>query len=1046
MSDSAIGESANPNYQQKQLDNGFKDAPCFVCGSVGLNGHQSLTESLYNILVKTRTVISSDKTNSICSTCSTSSELMEQAVQAQLSLAEKNRKRLGVTKNGSNITSLATHLLKAGSAVNMSGNVHQAQTDVDNENDEENLNLLISNIQGGLGQTDQGELKQTDLSQVDQPDIDNEFSIISEYNSPQQVEIPRLECEIFEHEDLTRNSPSSNDNIRMGFLSHYQNDLGSESASDWKCPMCYLVFESSPDLIDHVRSVHSETRTGEYMTCPFCTKSFPTYAQFDDHVTKMHGDGSYSCQGCHSVFLRSTLLRRHQQLCKQYKNVLEQNRDTDTTKATAVSTCSLCLIKFSSALLLAEHVNSCHTDSLSKKYNCEGCKAGFDLLKGLYSHQNECMVYLGLKKTSIDSSYSVLFRCHGCPKVFNDYGNFQLHKQVCKAVKDMLNIEDRVDQEEESVSVEVSDSVLDLAQEDISSKLNHSSNTPAVASPPDIIGTGCQEKFLEVEQLTNHEVVYKDKVEPKMKEFVCEICVISFDYKCLLDFHKLVHKDPERKPYRCIGCNAGFVARTHKIDHESKCGKVRNMNNFVKHNKASSESDSIVPEAASCIEKHSATNKEGSVELELDQCSNPTNSAKSFWCKGCSKQFAFFCDFENHLAFCLKPVGANPDDQGDAMDCASESSACKDMSEGENCSESNESSVCNSMTGANSSGFIECPICGVEIASISDRKRSGKVQKHVAGHDEPARRYCCVGCRWSCDFRALFIAHSKQCKVLFKQYPLKNNSSAGVNCPACFIHFSDISQCKEHFFSCHYSASKVTNTEMLSCDGCQGSFNSLDDLENHQDNCLLFRRSGPAINAHKNRRCGICNVDFAARFPNHFADFHSIKSLVDFTCAVCNDKFANLDNLILHVTNSCLLSQVIIAEQLSNTGTNQIETCINDERTPSDEESVISEASSKASGGRCQFCGIPRVKPNHILIHINSEERPYRCSGCKGGFLRPYSLQVHERSCVALKNTKAIGLSTGKVVDSTVMFEKPNIGSVESKIEAVGKLGDIPMI
>jgi len=43
---------------------------------------------------------------------------------------------LGVTKNGSNITSLATHLLKAGSAVNMSGNVHHAQTDVDNENDE----------------------------------------------------------------------------------------------------------------------------------------------------------------------------------------------------------------------------------------------------------------------------------------------------------------------------------------------------------------------------------------------------------------------------------------------------------------------------------------------------------------------------------------------------------------------------------------------------------------------------------------------------------------------------------------------------------------------------------------------------------------------------------------------------------------------------------------------------------------------------------------------------------------------------------------------
>ncbi|KAF6023222.1 hypothetical protein EB796_018470 [Bugula neritina] len=215
----SISESANINYQQKPLDNGFRDAPCFVCGSVGLNGHQSLTESLYNLLVETRTVISSDKTNSICSTCLVLSELMEQAVQAQMSLAGRNRKKLGMTKNWKNINLITTHLFKAGSAVNMSGNVHQAQTDVDNENDEENLNLLISNIQGGLGQTDQGELKQTDLSQVDQPDIDNEFSIISEYNSPQQqVEIPRLECEIFEHEEqpmaeTTTTSTEDNDHI-----------------------------------------------------------------------------------------------------------------------------------------------------------------------------------------------------------------------------------------------------------------------------------------------------------------------------------------------------------------------------------------------------------------------------------------------------------------------------------------------------------------------------------------------------------------------------------------------------------------------------------------------------------------------------------------------------------------------------------------------------------------------------------------------------------------------------------------------------------------
>lgn len=73
------------------------------------------------------------------------------------------------------------------------------------------------------------------------------------------------------------------------------------------------------------------------------------------------------------------------------------------------STCSICLIMFASVEDVEAHTELCHTNNISKKYNCEGCKAGFDMFKCLYDHQKECMVYIGLRKTSEDSQYSVKF-------------------------------------------------------------------------------------------------------------------------------------------------------------------------------------------------------------------------------------------------------------------------------------------------------------------------------------------------------------------------------------------------------------------------------------------------------------------------------------------------------------------------------------------------------------------------------------------------------------------------------------------------------------
>ena len=66
-------------------------------------------------------------------------------------------------------------------------------------------------------------------------------------------------------------------------------------------------------------------------------------------------------------------------------------------------TCSHCHVKFSDTDSLTKHVEDVHTDPLSKKYNCEGCMAGFDMLDSLYSHQKECLVFQRIANVNLSS-------------------------------------------------------------------------------------------------------------------------------------------------------------------------------------------------------------------------------------------------------------------------------------------------------------------------------------------------------------------------------------------------------------------------------------------------------------------------------------------------------------------------------------------------------------------------------------------------------------------------------------------------------------------
>ncbi|XP_067936647.1 zinc finger protein 624-like [Watersipora subatra] len=363
----------------------------------------------------------------------------------------------------------------------------------------------------------------------------------------------------------------------------------------WKCSQCTMAFVSSSLLVSHVHSTHSDMKAGEMMTCPFCTKNFPTFTQLDDHITKLHGDGSHSCQGCYSVFLRASLLRNHQRSCSAYRKHLQEKKQVSKTGRDTGSknVCTHCLLSLPDEDALSHHIQQCRTECLSKKYNCEGCLAGYDVLISLFTHQADCTLFS--KISSLSSDYSVTLRCQGCNAAHSDLAAFSNHKNECNKVQNLrdreLNEKIQVKQteiclqplrnsEDEPVGQSPATNTCyqclecdrSFANQDLLNK--HRQNMHNIVDSCAFKCSGCNVGFSTESALDVHYQLCRQS-EPIENLYECPECLTKLEFKSLLEFHKSIHVDPEAKPFKCFGCNGGFTAATHKASHEQKCGKCK---------------------------------------------------------------------------------------------------------------------------------------------------------------------------------------------------------------------------------------------------------------------------------------------------------------------------------------------------------------------------------------------------------------------------------------------------------------------------------------
>lgn len=76
----------------------------------------------------------------------------------------------------------------------------------------------------------------------------------------------------------------------------------------FKCAVCDRLFSQQGNLLNHIKSVHSNPRSH---TCEICGKSFNQKATLKDHSLLHTGEKPYVCTVCGMAFTFSSAMRRH---------------------------------------------------------------------------------------------------------------------------------------------------------------------------------------------------------------------------------------------------------------------------------------------------------------------------------------------------------------------------------------------------------------------------------------------------------------------------------------------------------------------------------------------------------------------------------------------------------------------------------------------------------------------------------------------------------------------------------------------------------------
>jgi len=161
----------------------------------------------------------------------------------------------------------------------------------------------------------------------------------------------------------------------------------------FKCEVCLKSFAFKNDFNDHM-----ERHAGVKVKCDLCNAEFLTKIALNNHKNYMHSDRSFKCDKCDYVAKNLKLLRGHQEVHKEWKEV-------DFVE------CMKCHKKCRNKATLRNHIKQVHSE---KQFTCD--------------HFN-CN-YVGKTKPKLklhQATHEKKFDCNICEKLFSNKSKLRKH-------------------------------------------------------------------------------------------------------------------------------------------------------------------------------------------------------------------------------------------------------------------------------------------------------------------------------------------------------------------------------------------------------------------------------------------------------------------------------------------------------------------------------------------------------------------------------------------------------------------------------------------
>ncbi|KAJ2948866.1 hypothetical protein O0L34_g5793 [Tuta absoluta] len=272
---------------------------------------------------------------------------------------------------------------------------------------------------------------------------------------------------------------------------------------EFKCLMCFEVFDTRVNLTHHYKKVHKPINTA---TCDLNNYS----------TVVVDGETKFKCGLCDKIYNRRGITQEH------IKYVHDKNRPY---------TCKVCGRTYRRVTEIIQHLRAHNGVKLFCSYNCGYSSAYIGCLKTHEkTHRNEYK-----------------YKCEECGKGFEVRTWYEEHQNIHTGAKPFVC------------------NICGLAYPFKKYLVKHKTNTHPVAEPPQdkikFVCVHCSQACESKSALQNH-LLQKHGLK---RSFLCDICGKSFKRSTNLISHKKFHAGV--RSYTCSTCEKSFITRKHLTRH-----------------------------------------------------------------------------------------------------------------------------------------------------------------------------------------------------------------------------------------------------------------------------------------------------------------------------------------------------------------------------------------------------------------------------------------------------------------------------------------------